>query len=498
MRYAFISDIHANLQAWRAVHLDIRSSKTDYILCLGDVIGYGPSPAEVLNEVHANVDMFVLGNHDAVVSGRMDDSSFNPHAREMIRWTTSKLNRKASSFLGSFPLTIIGNGFQCAHGEFSRPASFDYVLNPEDALPSWQAVDAPLLFAGHTHEPAFFLIGPSGIPRQAEPQDFEIESGKRYFINVGSVGCSRDGDPRASYCIYDTEARAVFWHRIPFDLDSYRTTLIRSGLDPKQCDLLKRDPLAHTLPLRDKLDFTPPTVPEKAAHPIVASQDITKLKGSLRHWQQLFWTAALVVTTLSIAAIWVWRHQPDYRTVIGPNLAFINATNYPAKTNLLRQPLLPTSPGHSVLSWQIQLGDYRYQRVSVIPLKKEEYGFLLESGKTDSSLTLSAPQIHVLQGQSWTLNGLFEKGTPFAGTTIMAVTLIRQDIKGMVTNLNFVVKEPLLARTDGWMKVHQTFTIPAGGKIIQVQIRGKFQGTIRAKMLSLECGEGRKKKSTLP
>lgn len=495
MRYAFISDIHANLQAWRAVHLDIRSSQIDYVLCLGDVIGYGPSPAEVLNEVHAHVDSFVMGNHDAVVSGRMDDSSFNPHAREMIRWTASKLNRKASAFLASFPLTIIGNGFQCVHGEFSQPANFDYVLNPEDTLPSWQAVNSQLLLSGHTHEPAFFLIGPSGVPRQAEPQDFEIEPGKRYFVNVGSVGCSRDGDPRASYCIYDTDAHAVFWRRIPFDLESYRTTLITSGLDPRQCNLLKRDPLRQTLPLRDRVDFTPPTAPEKAAQPKVVTQDITTLKSSIRHWQRLFGAATLIVLISLLAGFWIWRDQRDYGAVIGSGSLVITTTPLPAKINLLPQPLNPIAFGHVIPGWQIQLGDNRYQKVSFIPMKKEGYGFQLESKKNDSDITLSAPLIHVYPGQSWSMSGLFEKNSSFAGTALMTVTLIRQNEKGTITNHNFAVREPSLARADGWMKIRQSFTIPADGTSIKVQIRGKFLGTIRAKNLTLECGEDKRPKS---
>lgn len=486
MRYAFISDIHANLQAWRAVHLDIRSNKIDYILCLGDVIGYGPSPAEVLNEVHAHVDAFVLGNHDAAVSGRMDDSSFNPHARDMIRWTAAKLNRKASRFLASFPLTLVGNGFRCVHGEFSRPASFDYVLNPEDTIPSWQAVDSPLLLAGHTHEPAFFLIGPSGVPRQTDPQDFEIEPGKRYFVNVGSVGCSRDGDPRASYCIYDTQAHAVFWRRIPFDLDSYRTTLIRSGLDPLQCALLKDDPISRALPLRDRLDFTPPKVPEKEAHPAVATQDITTLNRSVRHWKRLFWSATMIVVLSILSAFRVWRDQSDYRSVIGSLPPSIAATNFPTKTNLLIQLQNSSPPGRAVPGWQFQIGDSRHQKISVIPLKRDGYGIQIESKNTDTGITLSAPLLHVLPGQSWSISGLFEKGPFYAGTTVMAIMLIRQDGKGYITNQNFIVKEPLLPRADGWMKIRQSFTIPESGKMIQVQIRGKFQGMIRAKDLSLD------------
>jgi predicted phosphodiesterase len=315
MRYAFISDLHANLQAWHAVHRDIRNQCADYIICLGDVVGYGPSPARLLNEVHSHIDAFVLGNHDAVVAGKMDDSSFNPEAREIIRWTAGRLNRKASEFLGSFPLTLIGNGFRCAHGDFSKPANFEYVLNPEDALPSWQTVDTQLLLAGHTHDPAFFLIGASGIPREIEPQDFELEPGKRYFVNVGSVGAPRDGDPRASYCLYDTEARAVFWRRVAFDLDSYRSAIIQSGLDVNQCHFLKNDPLEKTIPVREQLDFTPPTLPGKAAQTPLATRDFTLLKRNLRRWKQLFFATTAAGVLACASAVWLWSgHKSHKRT----------------------------------------------------------------------------------------------------------------------------------------------------------------------------------------
>lgn len=498
MRYAFISDIHANLQAWRAVHLDIRSNKIDYILCLGDVIGYGPSPAEVLNEAHTHIDAFVLGNHDAVVSGRMDDGSFNPYARDMIRWTASKLNRKASAFLASFPLTLIGNGFQCTHGEFSRPASFDYVLNPEDALPSWQAVDSPLLLAGHTHEPAFFLLGPSGIPRQTAPQDFEMEPGIRYFINVGSVGCSRDGDPRASYCIYDTLARAVFWRRVPFDLDSYRTTLIQSGLEPERCTLLKSDPLAQTVPLRTMVDFTPPTAPEMAARPTVEVQDITTMRRSLRQWQRLFLFALGLVVMLLTATLWVWLSHLDHQCVIGSAPPPLTAAHFQEKSNMLITPRAPSPPGHAISGWQVQLGDSRKQQASVLAYKKEATCFLLESRSADSSLTLQGPLIHVRPGQNWSMGGLFKKESPFSGTAVMAVTLIRRNQKGAITNHSFAIKEPFLARTDGWMSVRQSFTIPVDGVSVQVQIRGRFLGTLRARSLSLELNHHPDHERSLP
>jgi len=153
MRFAIVSDIHSNLQAWNAALLDIRCNSIDKIVCLGDVVGYGPNPAEVLKSVHENVDYIVLGNHDAVVCGKMDASLFNDQACEIIEWTQAQLNNNAVKFLNSLPLSLASPAFRCTHGDFSQPEAFLYIIDPEDAVASWQTREEQLLFVGHTHTP---------------------------------------------------------------------------------------------------------------------------------------------------------------------------------------------------------------------------------------------------------------------------------------------------------------------------------------------------------
>ena len=110
MRYAIVSDIHANMQAWKAVLQDIACSDIDRIICLGDIVGYGPRPAEVLQSVHARADHLVLGNHDAVIAGKLSAELFNSRARERVKWTAEHLSPKAVEVLGSVPLTLTGDG----------------------------------------------------------------------------------------------------------------------------------------------------------------------------------------------------------------------------------------------------------------------------------------------------------------------------------------------------------------------------------------------------
>ena len=98
MKYAIVSDIHANLAAWNAVLLDIRSNGVDCIICLGDMLGYGPRPREVLESLYTSVDHFLLGNHDAAICGKIDPQCFNEPAREIIRWTAAQLGESAKNF----------------------------------------------------------------------------------------------------------------------------------------------------------------------------------------------------------------------------------------------------------------------------------------------------------------------------------------------------------------------------------------------------------------
>ena len=264
MRLAVVSDLHANYQAWNAVLVDIRSIGVDRIVCLGDIVGYGPHPAEVLLSAYENIDYFVLGNHDAVIGGRMNPDRFNPAAREAIRWTQRQLAPDAMTFLRSIPLVLDGGRFRCAHGDFSQPAAFHYVIEPTDAWPSWTCVDHDLLLVGHTHWPRIFLLGPSGTPHVVDPQDFEMEPGKRYLVNVGSVGQPRDGDIRSSYVVLDTESASVCWRRIPFDVDAYRADFERTGLPHDVAGFLRHDPRRGLTPLRDQLCFSPARTPAEA------------------------------------------------------------------------------------------------------------------------------------------------------------------------------------------------------------------------------------------
>ena len=231
MRYAILSDVHANEAALRTVLTDAQDSGASCIFCLGDVLGYGPDPVAALELVHDRAHVCLLGNHDAAVCGMMPIEDFTPVAANAVASHRSLLSQKAIDWLRTLPPVCEGPGFACAHGDFSDPAEFNYILDPEDAMPSWQARGEQLLFVGHTHQPGIYVLGSSGEPHRLEPMDFVLEDGKRYIVNVGSVGYPRSGACRSFYCIYDDSSRTVFFRSLPFDLEGYRRKMNGQGLD---------------------------------------------------------------------------------------------------------------------------------------------------------------------------------------------------------------------------------------------------------------------------
>ena len=231
MLYAVVSDIHANLQAWYAVLDDMEDFGPEAILCLGDVVGYGPTPGEVLESVCEYVDEIVIGNHDAVVAGRYSSESFNDNARRVIDWTRDQLGDDVIGFFADLPADLDGDNFTIAHAELGDPERFDYVEDEEMARETLGSCDSDLVFVGHTHHAGIFVwdMAMDRVVRH-DPTDFAALDDMRYIVNVGSVGDPRTDDLRASYCLYDSELREVFFRRVPFDMNEYRLDVEGSTL----------------------------------------------------------------------------------------------------------------------------------------------------------------------------------------------------------------------------------------------------------------------------
>ena len=339
MRYAIISDLHANKQAFKSVLTDIKSIGADQIICLGDVVGYGPRPAEVLEMAYDNVSYFVLGNHDAVVANIMSPDCFNDKARRLIEWTCSQLDSKAANFFGEVPLLLTGNNFRCAHAEFEDPRRFGYILENDTALKSFNITEEQLLFIGHSHVPGIFVVGESGRPHWMNTQDFATESVKRYIVNVGSVGQPRDKDCRASYCIFDDKTMGVEFRRIPFDIDAYRADLRKQKLSESSSYFLK---IADNLPeehIRDVIDFSPLS-PEAALKLDNTAQDLRKEVNQLRTSRKTLVILLVVLLLLAAGLGGLLLYKTPVRIVEGTSLStkIVIKAKRKSSTSALKKP----------------------------------------------------------------------------------------------------------------------------------------------------------------
>ena len=235
MKYAVISDLHANESALRRVLADAKSHGADRVVCLGDIVGYGPLPAETLALARKSCVATVAGNHDDAVCGRHGDDTFTGLARDAVRRHREALQPADIAWLKSLPYTCEFGRAVAAHGDLFDPQKFYYVENESDAAATFDATDAQLVFVGHTHVPAIFLVGRSGNVYKTEPQDFTLEDGKRYIVNPGSVGYPRESGGKcfSSYVLYDTDENTVVFRQTPFAVSS----VMQRGLNPRRISL---------------------------------------------------------------------------------------------------------------------------------------------------------------------------------------------------------------------------------------------------------------------
>lgn len=234
MRYAIISDIHANLAALTTMLDELQRQGFDELWCLGDVVDYGPEPHQCIELLRRYQPICVAGNHDLAAIGKIDMADFNPDAVAACAWTAGQLEAEDIAYLEQLPQFIENGEFTLVHGSPREPAR-EYLVSPGAAGENLPFFQSQFCLVGHSHVPLIFECDESGTCTGYElPEDQPVRLGdKRLIINPGSVGQPRDGDPRAAGAIYDTETGAIEVCRIPYDIQLTQTRMTEHGLPPR-------------------------------------------------------------------------------------------------------------------------------------------------------------------------------------------------------------------------------------------------------------------------
>ncbi len=234
MRILVISDIHANLTALEAVLAD--AGPVDETWCLGDMIGYGPDPNEVLERMRSLPNLFcILGNHDVAVLGQMDDAVFNTEARRSLTWQKKSVSPENFAYLKSLSqAALVREKVTLAHGSPRDPV-WEYILNTLVARLNFDAFKTPYCFVGHSHIQCIFHLDDMRDHVSLEiPLPGEVlKMTPRAILNPGSVGQPRDRDPRSSYAIYDPLASTWESRRVEYDVSAVQKRIQAAGLPEK-------------------------------------------------------------------------------------------------------------------------------------------------------------------------------------------------------------------------------------------------------------------------
>jgi diadenosine tetraphosphatase ApaH/serine/threonine PP2A family protein phosphatase len=238
MRYLVLTDIHANLEALDACLFDARARGYDDTLVLGDLVGYGPDPNEVVERIIALKPLaMVRGNHDKVACGLEQAEGFNAVARSAAKWTLDILTPKNREWLADLPEgpTIVDDLVEICHGSpFDEDA---YIFDELDAVRALKVSTRPLCLFGHTHYPVTFELSAEAFdtvgPAAASEAQLALKRGAKYLVNPGSVGQPRDGDARAAYAIVDTNgnrAPRVELLRLKYPVEETQAKIVAAGL----------------------------------------------------------------------------------------------------------------------------------------------------------------------------------------------------------------------------------------------------------------------------
>ncbi|MFH1379430.1 MAG: metallophosphoesterase family protein [bacterium] len=233
MRYGVFADIHSNIDAFEVVLNYFEKEKIHQLICSGDIVGYGPNPNECIKRIRNLKNLVIVaGNHDKAVVGMKDTRWFNDFAARAILWTKRQLDCSNHGYLTKLHNTIDQSQFFVVHGSPRDPLD-EYMLAPTQFQDAVTFYSSPVCFVGHTHVPNCFTYDSLKRIKIKSPMSkdtIKIEQDAQVMYNPGSVGQSRDGDPRASCAVYDTSNKTIKLVRLEYDIKSVQSKMRKAQL----------------------------------------------------------------------------------------------------------------------------------------------------------------------------------------------------------------------------------------------------------------------------
>jgi predicted phosphodiesterase len=221
MKYAIISDVHANLEALQKALQIIDEKKVDEIICLGDVVGYGANPNECVDIVRSRCSTIVLGNHDAAALDTSLAHDFNAIARKAITWTAENLSEESRAFLLSLPMVERKGKILFVHSSPHVPQAWDYIIDSDDAISAIHHFEERICFIGHTHVPGIY---------SSRGRVKSISNEEQFIVNVGSVGQPRDGNPMLAFGIFNSSNWEYDLIRSQYNIQGAADKIFNAGL----------------------------------------------------------------------------------------------------------------------------------------------------------------------------------------------------------------------------------------------------------------------------
>jgi diadenosine tetraphosphatase ApaH/serine/threonine PP2A family protein phosphatase len=232
MKIAVMSDVHGNLEAFQSVIASFSNHGVEKVMFLGDIVGYGANPNECIELLTSICEDNIAGNHDYAAVGKTDITYFNPHARKAILWTSDVLSQANKRFLAALPLSATLPHGILVHSTPQHPELWDYIISVSEARIHFRNFTQHLCFVGHSHRPGIFMLDRSGAVSFADLASITLKEDSRYIINVGSVGQPRDGNPLASYGLYDTTTQQYRLIRVAYNIALAQQKILAAGLPP--------------------------------------------------------------------------------------------------------------------------------------------------------------------------------------------------------------------------------------------------------------------------